>query len=66
MKSWRTTLCGILTVCGAAITLVAVPLMDCDPNTHVNFEGFVTAFFAAIGLYFARDKNVSSEDEGLK
>lgn len=65
MKSWKTSILGlgaILTAIGAALTAV----FDADPATTVNIEGTFTAIMAGVGLLFARDNNVSSEDAGVK
>lgn len=64
--SWKTTLCGILGVLAAAITLVAQPLLDTDPSTVPQWGALVTAAAAAVGLVFARDNDKSSEDVGAK
>lgn len=64
--SWKTTLCGILGVIAAAITLVVQPLLDGDPSTVPQWGAFVTAATAALGLVFARDNDRSSEDVGIK
>ncbi len=66
MKSWKTTVCGILTVLAAAITLVAVPLLDEDPATPANWGAFGASLAAAVGLLFSRDNDKSSEDVGIK
>lgn len=66
MKSWKTTLCGILGAVAAAITLVAQPLLDADPNTVPQWGAFLAAAAAALGLVLARDNDKSSEDVGLK
>ena len=58
--SWRTTLCGILSIAAAAITLVVLPLVDADPLTLPNYTAFVASLTAGIGLMFARDNNVTS------
>lgn len=55
MKSWKTTLCGILTIVSSAITLIAMPLLDSDPLTVANYEAFVAATVAGIGLIMAKD-----------
>jgi len=62
--SWRTTLCGILGILAAGITMVAVPLLDNDPLTLANWTAFGTTTVTAIGLLFARDNLVSSEKAG--
>ena len=65
MKSWKTTVTGIaavLTAVGAALTA----LFDNDPNTKLDVAVTASAIMAGIGLIFARDNNVSSEDAGVK
>lgn len=65
MKSWKTTVTGIaavLTAVGAALTA----LFDNDPNTTLDITVTASAIMAGIGLIFARDNNVSSEDAGAK
>ena len=64
--SWKTTACGILGILAAAITMVAIPLLDADPATNANFSGFLAVATPAIGLLFARDNNVTSEQAGAK
>jgi hypothetical protein len=65
-KSWKTTLCGILTIAASGITLVAIPLLDADPLTIPNWTAFIAALTAGIGLLFARDNGVTSEAAGAK
>lgn len=65
MKSWKTTVTGIaavLTAIGSALTA----LFDNDPNTTLDVAVTASAIMAGIGLIFARDNNVSSEDAGAK
>jgi len=64
--SWKTSLCGILGVIAAAITLVGQPLLDADPNTVPQWGAFAATAAAALGLVFARDNDKSSEDVGTK
>lgn len=64
--SWKTTLCGILGAIAGAITLVAQPMLDADPNTVPQWGTFAAAAAAALGLVFARDNDKSSEDVGAK
>ena len=66
MKSWKTTVCGILAAVAAGITLVAIPMLDEDPATAANWGAFGATLAAAIGLLFARDNNKTSEDAGAK
>lgn len=64
--SWKTTLCGLLGLVTAAITMIAQPMLDGDPSTSPQWAAFGTAVAAAVGLFFARDDNKSSEDVGAK
>lgn len=66
MKSWRTTVCGILGLAASAITLVVIPILDGNANTSADFVSFAAVAAPAIGLLFARDNKVTSEDAGLK
>lgn len=60
MKSWKTTLCGLL-----AIIATAGLAADFGPLAAKIF-GFVGSIATAAGLLFARDANVSSEQQGIK
>jgi len=65
MKSWKTTVTGIaaiLTAIGAALTA----LFDNDPNTTLDVAVTASAIMAGIGLIFARDNGVTSEEAGAK
>ena len=66
MNSWKTTVCGILSLVAAGITLVAVPMLDADPATLPQWGAFGAAIAAAMGLWFARDNDKSSEQAGAK
>lgn len=67
MKSWKTTLVGILGAAAAIITFIAVPLLDGDAETSAKWMEGVGAAAAALGLgWFARDNDKSSEDVGAK
>jgi len=65
MKSWRTTIVGVLT----AITLVApqlLALLDNDPATVFSLDLFIAGLGAmGIGI-FARDNDKSSENVGVR
>jgi hypothetical protein len=65
-SSWKTTLCGVLTLIAAAITMIVLPLIDNDSLTVPNYTGFGALVLPALGLFFARDNNVSSEQVGIK
>ncbi len=64
MKSWKTTVSGILSIIAAGITLVAIPVLDSNPLTVANYEAFAAAVIAGVGLIAARDNNVTSEMVG--
>lgn len=64
MRSWKTTLAGILLVAGAVCTQVYY-LLDSDPKTLFDFQVILTAL-AGAGFIFARDSNVTSEQAGAK
>ena len=63
MKSWKTTVTGvatILTAVGAALTA----MFDNDPSTTIDIAVTIAAVMSGIGLIFARDNNVTSEQAG--
>ena len=64
--SWRTTTCGVLAIVAAAINSVAIPLLDGIPSTQPDWTTFGAVLLAGIGLLFARDNKVSSEQAGIK
>ena len=65
MKSWKTTLFGAGGL--ATVLFTAVPaLLDGDPATNPNWDLVIGAALPAIGLLFARDNNVTSEQAGVK
>lgn len=64
-KSWRTTFFGaggVLAVLAQALSQV----FDGNPATNPDWNLVITALLPALGLLFARDHGVSSEDAGLK
>jgi hypothetical protein len=65
MKSWKTTVSGI--VAGLAIIFTQVGyLLDNDPATTISIEAVVAAC-AVIALgWNSRDKNVSTEEQVSK
>lgn len=63
-SSWKTSLCGLLTIAASAITLIAIPLLDADPLTVPNYTTFVAALTAGIGLLLARDNDKTSAAVG--
>lgn len=65
MKSWRTTITGILTIL-VAVAAAGKAFLDGDPSTVPNWETVIAAVIAGVGLISARDNKVSSEDAGIK
>lgn len=62
--SWKTTAAGFLTLTATLIS-AAVAVLDENPATTINVEEVLGAI-TGIGLMFARDNSVSSEDAGAK
>ena len=65
MKSWKTTVAGVLTALLPVLNAVQA-FLDNDPLTVPDWGLAVAAITAGLGLIFARDNNVSSEDAGAK
>lgn len=65
MSSWKTTVAGILTMLVPVFNAVSA-LLDNDPATVPDWGLAIAAITAGIGLLFARDNNVTSEDVGAK
>lgn len=63
MKSWKTTLLGILTILGAAVT-AAIALLDTNPATNPDMAQLWLAITAGIGLIAAKDSNVTGGSKG--
>lgn len=62
-SSWKTTLAGIaaiMTAGGAALTA----LTDGNPATEPDYAALIAAVMAGVGLLFARDNGVTSEQAG--
>lgn len=59
MKSWKTTIAGIVCIIGGVV------LLAIEANAE-NAAMATTFIFAGLELIGARDRNVSSEGEGLK
>jgi len=55
MKSWRTTVLGIVTILGA-VAGVLKALLDGDPSTMPDFASAFAAIAAGVGLIAARDQ----------
>jgi len=63
MKSWKTTILGIVTGIGLVANELQ-SLLDADPATEFSLAGIV-AGLAAMGIgWFARDNDKRSEDVG--
>ncbi len=63
--SWRTSAAGIgaiLVAIGSAVTAIT----DNDPLTIPDWGAVVAAVIAGVGLIFARDAKVSSQQEGIR
>ena len=63
MNSWKTTAAGagaILVAIGSALSAT----FDADPATVADWGAVVAAVIAGIGLIFARDNKVTSEQAG--
>lgn len=63
--NWKTTVAGILQFLGIAAVEFGY-LLDLDPLTVPNWSLIVGSLITLIGLLFARDADVTSEDSGLK
>jgi uncharacterized membrane protein YhhN len=64
-SSWKTSVAGlgaILVAVGVAITA----MVDNDPTTTPDWGIVFAAVLAGVGLFFARDNNISSESAGAK
>jgi len=62
-KSWKTTAAGV----GAVLVAVGSALaasFDNDPATVADWGAVIAAVIAGVGLVFARDNNVTSEQAG--
>ena len=64
-KSWKTTVLGIASAL-VAIGNAAIAYLDGDPATTVDMGVTIAAIMAALGCFFARDNDKSSEDVGAK
>ena len=61
----RTTTLGVGTIL-VAVAGALVALTDTDPATVPEWDTLIAAVTAGIGLIFARDSNVTSEEAGAK
>ena len=65
VRSWQTTLMGVITA--VAVILPAVQLLlDGDATTQPDWNIVVPALTAAVGLLLARDGDKTSEEVGAK
>jgi hypothetical protein len=62
MKSWRTTVAGII----GALAVIAPAMHNQMEGRHVDWTLVFGALSVSIGLIFARDNRVSSEQAGVK
>ena len=65
MKSWKTTLTGVLQFITILSTQVGYAL-DSDPLTVINYSLIVASALTMIAFIKSRDNDVSSEDEGVR
>lgn len=65
MKSWKTTVAGWAAIVGALGTAIAATL-DENGATTADWGAVAAMLATGLGLNFARDNNVSSEDAGAK
>ncbi len=65
MKSWKTSLSGIAGIVGLIATGLSAQF-DNDPATVAQWSIIIPAIIPAIGMLFARDNNVTSEQAGAK
>jgi hypothetical protein len=63
MKSWKTSTTGIVAVL-AALANAASLLLDDNPATVPDWTATIAAISAGLGLIFARDNKVTSEQAG--
>ena len=62
MKSWKTTLTGVLAILAALIPALQAQLTGGTADWSV----VIAATVAGVGLIFARDNNVTSEQANAK
>ncbi len=65
MKSWKTTSAGIFGLV-AVIAFELKALLDSDPETVFSIETIIGAVSIFMVGWNARDKNVTSEQQGVK
>lgn len=65
MKSWKTTVTGIfqfLTIAGTQL----LTMIDNDPGTNPEWNIIIASLITMVGLFTARDNDVSSESAGAR
>lgn len=65
MKSWKTTLGGIVTIL-TPILIAIKAVVDNDTATIPDWTAVAVAFPIGLALICARDADVSSEKQGIK
>lgn len=65
MKSWKTTLAGIMSFITLSWTQVQF-LLDTDPLTNPDWGIIIGAVTVLSGLLFARDNDVTSKEAGAE
>ena len=65
MKSWQTTVAGVLTIV-VAVGSAVLAIVDNDTMTNPDWAIVMAAITAGIGLIFSRDNNKTSESVGAK
>jgi hypothetical protein len=65
LASWRTTLTACILAVDSILHAVSA-LIDGDPATNPDWNTVVVMVVAAIGLFFARDASVSSQESGIR
>lgn len=65
MKSWKTTTASISGIVGLLASAISAQL-DNDPATVAQWAIVIPAIIGCASGIFARDANVSSEQQGVK
>ena len=60
MKSWKTTVLGIMSIL-TAVFVALTAMLDADPSTVPDWSIVVAAGTAGIGMILARDNDKTSE-----
>ena len=63
--SWKTTTASVLTLVVPVLNNL-IAMWDADPATEPNWAIVAAMVPVVVGLFFARDKDVSSEAQGVK